>query len=138
MSLKASPRAASSAHLTSNSKGKDEDSAALINVSEWAGMLDVMSELVTFHRIKFFYEVSALAMSYSTSNLATLEMNRVRKNESIAGVLAGRCAKLRSLDCWDVGTNRGRIVVLGREAGGWAGDEMGEELKVDCMCASGT
>ncbi|KZP05079.1 hypothetical protein FIBSPDRAFT_1054303 [Athelia psychrophila] len=88
-SLKAGRAAGSATNSTSTHKTRDSGGGP-VNVGEWAGVLGAMPELTTFHGVKFFYEVSALAMSYSTANLPASEMSRVRKNESIAGVLAGR------------------------------------------------
>jgi hypothetical protein len=97
------------------------------NVVEWANILSVLPDLTTFHGIKFFYEVSPLALatlasssththsSASSSHLPASELSRARKNENIASILASKCPKLRRVDCWDDTT--GRAVVFVREAG---------------------
>lgn len=98
------------------------------NIVEWSDVLSLLPDLATFHGIKFFYEVSpvTLATLYSSTththshstpsaHLPASELSRVRKNESIASVLANKCAKLRRLDCWD--DAGGKAVVLVRSSG---------------------
>jgi hypothetical protein len=97
------------------------------NVVEWANVLSTLPDLTTFHGVKFFYEVSPVALatlaSFSThthssapsSHLQASELSRVRKNENIASVLASKCPKLRRVDCWD--DTAGKAVVFVREGG---------------------
>jgi hypothetical protein len=109
---------------TSNSN-KATNSTINTNVMDWADTLSVLPDLTTFHGIKFFYEVSPLAMlasssaythsSTSSSHLPASELSRVRKNENIASVLASKCTKLRRVDCWD--DTAGKAVVFVREGG---------------------
>jgi len=111
--------------LTSNSV-KAANNTINTNVVDWANTLSVLSDLTTFHGIKFFYEVSSLALaslapssthahSASSSHLPASELSRVRKNENIATVLASKCPKLRRLDSWD--DVAGKVVVFVREGG---------------------
>jgi len=111
--------------LTSNSV-KAANNTINTNVVDWANTLSVLSDLTTFHGIKFFYEVSSLALaslapssthahSASSSHLPASELSRVRKNENIATMLASKCPKLRRLDSWD--DVAGKVVVFVREGG---------------------
>jgi hypothetical protein len=84
------------------------------NVADWASVLSLLPDLTTFHGIKFFYEVSPLALA-SSSHLPASELSRVRKNENIASMLASKCTKLRRVDCWDDAA--GKAVVFVREGG---------------------
>ncbi|EIW81224.1 hypothetical protein CONPUDRAFT_73011 [Coniophora puteana RWD-64-598 SS2] len=88
------------------------------NVMEWGQVLESLSELVTFHGVKFFYEVSSLTLATLSSihpaSLAPSEQSRVRKNDQAASFLAYKCPKLRRLDHWDEAT--GKVIVLLREA----------------------
>lgn len=96
------------------------------NVAEWADILSVLPDLNTFHGIKFFYKVSPLALSAlasssthahsSSSHLPASELSRVRKNESVASMLASKCPKLRRVDCWD-DAGGGKAVMIAREGG---------------------
>lgn len=97
------------------------------NVVDWANALSALPDLTTFHGVKFFYEVSPLALAALASSsththlpapsghLPASELSRVRKNENIASVLASKCAKLRRVDCWD--DTAGKAVVFVREGG---------------------
>lgn len=119
----------SSRELTSpiSNSNKISTTAINTNVVDWANILAGLPELTTFHGIKFFYEVSPLTLSTlaassmhthapsSSSHLPASELSRVRKNETIASLLASKCTKLRRLDCWD--DTGGKAVVFVREAG---------------------
>jgi hypothetical protein len=106
---------------------KATNNAVHTNVMDWANILSVLPDLTTFHGIKFFYEVSPLALvlfasslththsSTSSSHLPASELSRVRKNENIASVLASKCTKLRRVDCWD--DTAGKAIVFIREGG---------------------
>ncbi|KAJ7072852.1 hypothetical protein C8F01DRAFT_1105466 [Mycena amicta] len=80
------------------------------NAAEWATVLTGLSELTTFHGVRFFYEVSAA----KEVNLTMADRSRVRKNDEVASVLAWRCPKLRRLDHWEEGG--GKVVVLVKDA----------------------
>ena len=94
---------------------------------DWANILSALPDLSTSHGIKFFHEVSTLALvlfasslththsSTSSSHLPASELSRVRKNENIASVLASKCTRLRRVDCWD--DTAGKAVVFIREGG---------------------
>ena len=100
-----------------------ERAAATIHtdILDWADVLSLLPDLGTFHGVKFFYEVSpiTLATLYSsnthTHSPASLsELSRIRRNENAAILLAGKCPKLRRLDCWD---DAGKAVFLVRDGG---------------------
>ncbi|KAF9261310.1 hypothetical protein L218DRAFT_905646, partial [Marasmius fiardii PR-910] len=76
-------------------------------VVDWAMMLSSLSDLTTFHGIKFFYEVS----SASAASASPADRSRMRKNDESASVLAWKCPKLRRVDCWD----EAKVVVLLKE-----------------------
>jgi len=112
---------------TSNSIKATANNTISTNVVDWANVLSALPDLTTFHGIKFFYEVSPLALatlasssththsSASSSHLPASELSRVRKNENIASVLASMCPKLRRVDCWD--DTAGKAVVFVRQGG---------------------
>jgi hypothetical protein len=109
---------------TSNSV-KTANNTINTNVVDWANALSILPDLTTFHGIKFFYEVSSLALASTASStmhspacssrLPASELSRVRKNENIASVLASKCPKLRRFDCWD--DIAGKVIVFVREGG---------------------
>lgn len=84
------------------------------NVMEWGHVLEPFLELVAFHGVRFFYEVSSLTLATLSSihptSLAPFEQSRVRKNDQAASVLAFKCPKLRRLDHWDEAA--GKVIVL--------------------------
>jgi hypothetical protein len=111
---------------SSSNSIKSPNNTINTNVMEWADVLSILPDLSTFHGIKFFYEVSPLALatlgsspththSSTSSHLPASELSRVRKNENIASVLASKCTKLRRVDCWD--DSIGKTIVLVREGG---------------------
>ena len=77
---------------------------------EWATLLSPLSELATFHGVRFFYEVSSTDPS---GPITTSERSRLRKNEEIASMLAWKCPKLRRLDHWEEASMR--VIVLIRD-----------------------
>lgn len=119
---------------------KNAGSAATTNVGEWAQALSVLPELTTLHGIKFFYEMSSMALTahanYANSHnpthsnsgimfpvndrnapvLGPSDRSRLRKNEEVAHALGKKCPKLRRLDHWE--DQPGRIIVLHREGHG--------------------
>ena len=108
---------------TAASSHKSTNNSINTNVVDWANALSVLPDLTTFHGVKFFYEVSPLALAAlatsfspaSSGHLPASELSRVRKNENIASVLASKCTKLRRVDCWDDAA--GKAVVFIREGG---------------------
>ena len=77
---------------------------------EWATLLSPLSELATFHGVRFFYEVNSTGPS---GPITTSERSRLRKNEEIASMLAWKCPKLRRLDHWEEASMK--VVVLIRD-----------------------
>lgn len=82
-------------------------------------MLSPLTELTTFHGVRFFYEVNSVDPS---GPITTSERSRLRKNVEIASVLAWKCGKLRRLDYWEDGASK--VVVLIRD-----GDKIKYEIR---------
>ncbi|KAF9240208.1 hypothetical protein BU15DRAFT_74125 [Melanogaster broomeanus] len=129
-------------HTTRRSDGPGKapaPAAVATNVTEWSTVLAPLTELTTFIGIKFFYEVSTLTLSTlatsSPMSLSPSELSRVRKNETVAGVLGNKCPKLRRLDHWD--DSGGRVIVLtqGRERSQMGSQEIQNALQC-CTTAS--
>jgi hypothetical protein len=124
-------------------KGQSQAYIPVTNMVEWAEALSGFEELTTFHGVKFFYEISSIALpnnnisstndtSASGSSSANYippiintdtaifmtDRSRIRKNDEIASVLAWKCAKLRRVDHWEgtPGANGGKIIMLFRDS----------------------
>ena len=93
----------------SNSDGSATDCTLSTQV-EWTELLSNLSDLTTFHGIRFFYEVST---ADPVATVGVSDRSRIRKNDEIASVLAWKCPKLRRLDHWEEGS--GKVIVLLRD-----------------------
>ena len=74
-------------------------------------MLTQLPDLVAFHGVRFFYEVSEGCQGNPSISLS--DRSRVRKNDEVASVLTWKCPKLRRVDHWD--ENSAKIIVLLKE-----------------------
>ncbi|KAF5380196.1 hypothetical protein D9615_006233 [Tricholomella constricta] len=109
---------------------KGGSAAAVTNTLEWATLLAELPELVAFHGVRFFFEVSGAAalpgvVATSTHvHISMADRSRIRKNDEVAAVLAWKCGKLRRVDHWEEGA--GKVVVLVRDSP----ERMNEKEKV--------
>lgn len=91
-----------------------KSSAVVPNTVEWATLLSELPDLMVFHGVRFFYEVSPQAAAPSatpmSTNISMTDRSRIRKNDEVASTLAWKCVKLRRLDHWEEGG--GKVIVL--------------------------
>lgn len=91
----------------------DKNLGPVNNSIEWAMLLSSLPNLLTFHGVRFFYEISNAVLSVPLERLTTADRSRVKKNEEVASVLAWKCSKLRRVDHWEDGS--GKVIVLVRD-----------------------
>ncbi|KAG6916531.1 hypothetical protein DXG01_006472 [Tephrocybe rancida] len=97
-----------------NPRANAASAATATNTLEWATLLSEVPELVAFHGVRFFFEVSGAAslpgVTATSTHISMTDRSRIRKNDEVAGLLAWKCAKLRRVDHWEEGA--GKVVVL--------------------------
>ncbi|GLB39400.1 hypothetical protein LshimejAT787_0605620 [Lyophyllum shimeji] len=95
-------------------RDRDKAGAAVTNTLEWATLMSELPELVAFHGVRFFFEVSGAAalpgVVPTSTHISMADRSRIRKNDEVAALLAWKCPKLRRLDHWEEGA--GKVIVL--------------------------
>ncbi|KZT07912.1 uncharacterized protein LAESUDRAFT_811762 [Laetiporus sulphureus 93-53] len=103
---------AANSHASTSSHTGRAAPAISTQFAEWANILSQMSNLTTFHGVRFFYEIAPTALAPGTA-MTLSDRSRVRKNDEVASLLARKCGKLRRLDHWEEGS--GKVIVLLRD-----------------------
>ncbi|KAG5650139.1 hypothetical protein H0H81_000554 [Sphagnurus paluster] len=97
-----------------NTTARANAHAVVTNTLEWATLLADLPELVAFHGVRFFFEVSHQAalpgVTATSTHISMTDRSRIRKNDEVAGVLAWKCPKLRRVDHWEEAP--GKVIVL--------------------------